>query len=300
MIDSSGFARAFGYAGALVSVGGVVGRHLVRRSWNAPADAPVREAAFRRLTLLTFAATLLLPIAAWCALRHQALDLVDEGETLGAAQYQLALASAWAAGWKAQLAAAFLAVAAWIPWRHRPYFGRRLAILAALAVVTTLPLTGHFHALRMGSVVGVLVGALHLIGAGTWLGTLAILALVGWMGDGEGRGSRVTRLITRFSPFALTGAALTALSGLLAAWQTVGTFAALTGSAYGRTLLVKLSFLAGAAALGAYNWKVVQPKLQAGSGEALLRRSAFTELALGAALLIATAILVVLPAPGLE
>lgn len=300
MIDSSGLARAFGYAGALVVVGGVVARQLLRRSWNDAADAPHREAALRRVTLVVFLAALLLPLAAWGALRHQALDLVDEGETLGLAQYQLVLASAWAAGWKAQVAAAFLAVLAWWPWHGRPYFGRRLAVLAALAVVTTLPLTGHFHALRIGSVLGVLIGALHLLGAGTWLGTLAILATVGWTGNDAGRGDRVARLITRFSPFALTGASLVALSGTLAAWQTVGSFGALTGTPYGRTLLVKLSFLVGVAGLGAFNWKVVQPRLRAGTGEGVLRRSAYTELALGAALLIATALLVALPAPGLE
>jgi putative copper export protein len=63
---------------------------------------------------------------------------------------------------------------------------------------------------------------------------------------------------------------------------------------------VKLCCLGGVAALGAYNWRVVQPKLEAGAGDDLLRRSAWTELALGAVLLIVTAVLVALPAPGME
>lgn len=299
-LDFSTIARALGYFGALVVVGGVVARDLIRRSWPAEADEAARTAAFQRLTYVTFIAALFLPIAAWFALRHQAADLVDEGETLGAAQYQLALASHWAAGWKSQAAAALLAVAAWFPIRGRAFFGARLAPLAALAVVATFPLTGHFHALHIGVIAGTLSGALHLLGAGLWLGTLVLIASIGWCGPVEGKGSRVARLITRFSPLALTGAGLAALSGLVTGYQTVGTFAALFGSAYGRTLLVKLSFLVGVAALGAFNWRVVQPKLNAGTGEALLRRSAFIEISLGAGLLIATAILVALPAPGLD
>ncbi|HET7040398.1 MAG TPA: CopD family protein [Gemmatimonadales bacterium] len=300
MIDVAALARALGYAGALVVVGAVIARSLLRQSWHAEGDAAARSIAQHRLALLTFGATFLLLFAAAMALHHQALDLVDEGETLSAAQYRLALASAWAAGWKAQVAAALLALVAWLPGRTRPYFGARLAPLAALALAATFPLTGHFHALPIGRVWGVLLGALHLLGAGLWLGTLALLAAVGWSGDAEGRGSRVARLIARFSPRALTGAALLALTGVLTGWQTVGSFGALTATPYGRMLLIKLSFLVGVAALGAFNWRVVQPKLAAGTGEGILRRSALIELALGAGLLLATAILVALPAPGLD
>lgn len=300
MIDLSTFARALGYTGALVLVGGVVARSLIRRCWNAAEDEPARAVALHRLSLLVFGATFFLLVAAWGGLRHQAIDLVDEGETLGAAQYQLALASSWATGWKAQLVAALFALVAWFPARGRPRFGARLAPLAALGVAATFPLMGHFHALKIGTIAGVLLGALHLLGAGLWLGTLTLLVAVGWGGEAAGRGSRVARLILRFSPLALTGASIVALTGLLTGWQTVGSFGALLGTPYGRTLLIKLSFLIGVAGTGAFNWRVVQPKLAAGGGEQLLRRSAYIELAMGIGLLLATAILVALPAPGLE
>lgn len=300
MIDIAAFTRALGYSGALVLVGAVVARSLLRRSWDTPADESVRAAVLHRLALVTFGASFLLFIAAYGALRHQALDLVDDGETLGWTQYQLALASSWAAGWKAQLAAAILAFIAWLPGRGSPLFRARLAPLAALAVVATFPLTGHFHALKVGVIAGVLLGALHLLGAGLWLGTLTLLAGTAWMGPAEGKTSRVARVITRFSPLALSGAALVALTGVLTAWQTVGSFGALTATSYGRTLLIKLSFLIGVAGTGAFNWRVVQPRLAAGTGEGLLRRSAYIEITMGIGLLIATAILVALPAPGLE
>ena len=299
-LDPSALTRALGYAGALVCIGAIPVRTLLRRSWSDETDAEARTAAQQRLTHIAFAASLLLPLAALVALRSQALQLVDEGERLSGTQYGLALASGWGAAWRAQAAAAVLAVVAWLPRRGQPRLGPRLAPIAALAVAATLPLTGHFRVMPSGVLLGVLTGSLHLIGGGLWLGTLALVASVGWIGGAEGRGSRVARLITSFSPVALTGAAITGLSGVVTAWQTVGSIAAITGTPYGRTLLLKLGCLVGVAALGAYNWRVVQPRLAAGTGEGLLRRSALTELTLGAILLVITALLVVLPAPGLE
>jgi putative copper export protein len=298
--DTAAFARALGFAAAFVCIGAIPARALLRRSWREGVDEPARAIAQARLTYLTFAATLLLLLTVLFALHIQAEQLVDEGERLGAAQYDLALASGWGAGWKAQLIASLLALVAWWPSRGRAIVGPRLAPIAALGLAATLPLTGHAQALHLGSALGELTGTLHVLGGALWLGTLALLALVGWVGDDAGRGSRVARLIAAFSPVALTGASLTALSGVIFAWQTVGSWQALTSSSYGRTLLVKLSCLVGVAALGAWNWKVIQPRLAKGTGDDLLRRSAATELLLGAMLLIVTALLVMLPAPGLE
>jgi len=298
--DPTTFLRAAGYSGALVCIGAVAARELIHRTWATEGDAEVRAAALRRLGQVAFGAALLIPLALLAALRAQAAQLVDEGETLGRTHYILALASRWGTGLKTQGVAALFAVVAWIPWRGRPWLGWKLAPLAAIALAATLPLTGHARAMFHGSSLGVLTGACHVIGAGLWLGTLAMLAATAWLGPVDGRVVRVTRVITAFSPIALAGASLTALSGVISGWQTVGSFQALTGTEYGRTLIVKLCCLAGVAALGAFNWKVVQPKLEAGAGDDLLRRSAWTELGLGALLLIVTAVLVALPAPGME
>jgi len=298
--DPTTFLRAAGYSGALVCIGAVAARQLIHRAWSAESEAELRARALERLGVVAFAAALLIPVAVLAALRAQAAQLVDEGETLNGAHYTMALASRWGTGLKTQGVAALFAVIAWIPWKGRPWLGWRMAPLAAFGLAATLPLTGHARAMFHGSSLGVLNGACHVIGAGLWLGTLAVLASTAWLGPEDGRVVRVTKVISAFSPVALVGATLTALSGAISGWQTVGSFQALTGTEYGRTLILKLCCLAGVAALGAFNWKVVQPKLERGAGEDLLRRSAWTELGVGVLLLLVTAVLVALPAPGME
>lgn len=298
MIDA--LARALSFAGALVVIGAVPARALLRHAWRDAAHDAAREVALPRLARAAFYASLLLPLAAAFPLHGQAAALVDEGETLGWAQYQLVLASSWAWVWKAQVAAALLAVIAWVPWRGRPFFGPGLAPVAALGLAATVPLMGHPRVVPMGATLGILAGALHLLGAGIWLGTLTHLAVVAWAGPAEGRVTRLSALVSAFSPLALAGAACVGVTGLLTAWQTVGTVGALWSSTYGRTLLLKLGTLAAILALGAYHWRVAQPRLARGEGGEVFRRSAYIELALGAVLLLITSLLVALPAPGLD
>src|ERR1041384_4685389 len=71
----------------------------------------------------------------------------------------------------------------------------------------------------------------------------------------------------------------------------------LTESSYGLVLAVKLAALAAVAAMGAYNWRVVQPALARPEGEERIGRSAGLELLFGLLLLAATAVLVALPFP---
>lgn len=299
-MDLAAVARALNFAAALICIGAIPARSIFRRSWGRPEDAQAHDAAQTRLTWIVFTAALILPLAAFVALRTQAFQLVDEGETLGGAQFTLALASGWGTGWKAQAAASLLAVIAWIPRRGRPMVGPRLAPIAALALAATLPLSGHARTVPIGEVAGVLALALHLIGGGLWLGNLALLTVAGWGVDPDRSGRRVATLFANFSSVALVGAAIIALSGAVVGWQTVGSLGALTASPYGRMLLFKLATLVGVAALGVWNWKVVQPRLALGTGAPLIHRSAAIELTLGAVLLLLTALLVVLPAPGLK
>jgi copper transport protein len=65
---------------------------------------------------------------------------------------------------------------------------------------------------------------------------------------------------------------------------------------YGRTLLLKIGTVALVAAVGAWNWRAVRPRLSA-TGPGPLRRSAPLELLAAAIVLALTAVLVATPTP---
>jgi putative copper export protein len=104
-------------------------------------------------------------------------------------------------------------------------------------------------------------------------------------------------MVNGFSPLALTCASILVLSGLVTAWRHLTPFSSLWTTPYGWTLIVKLCFVAGVFALGAWNWKRQRPQLGSEGAAVSIRRSARTELVLAACVLVATAILLSLPSP---
>jgi putative copper export protein len=153
---------------------------------------------------------------------------------------------------------------------------------------------------RLASV-AVLADALHVLGAGGWLGTLLVVVLVGIpialrQAESE-RGQAAAALVNAFSPVALACAAAIAITGVLAAWMHLGTVSALWASDYGRVLLVKLAVIVVIATLGAVNWRVLRPALGNVDAARRIRGSAIAELAIGALVLAITAVLVVTPTP---
>src|SRR5439155_21438921 len=98
----------------------------------------------------------------------------------------------------------------------------------------------------------------HVIGASGWLGTLFLVVFAGLpaarMRDKDQRAAHVARLVTAFSPVALSFAALAAATGVFASWLHLPSVSALWQTPYGQALLRKLVILSGAAATGFYNW----------------------------------------------
>ena len=84
---------------------------------------------------------------------------------------------------------------------------------------------------------------------------------------------------------------------VVSAGLRLGTISALWESTYGRTLLVRLAILVGVAGTGAYNWLRVRPRLGSEIAPKRLQRSTAMELAIGALIVIVTAVLVATPAP---
>ena len=147
------------------------------------------------------------------------------------------------------------------------------------------------------------VNAVHILAASTWLGTLLVLTLIGVRGviragpPGVSRAELVCDLVNSRSPLALTAAAIVALTGVTTAWLHLKRLSSLWTTSYGAALIVKLLFVAGVVAMGAWNWKRVRPVLGESGSEERIRRSATMELFFGGLVLIATAVLVSLPSP---
>jgi copper transport protein len=77
----------------------------------------------------------------------------------------------------------------------------------------------------------------------------------------------------------------------------LGSLSALTGTAYGKTLLGKLAVVAVVAVAGVVNWRSLRPKLGSDGVPQRLRRSAAFELAAALLVLVITAALVGTPLP---
>jgi putative copper export protein len=238
----------------------------------------------------------------------QASGFIEPGESVDRELLTLILTETdWGRGWTAQFGAAVLALGGFLLAVAVPRWGWIGAGLGATLVALAAPLTGHAVTDAAGST-GVLFDALHVLGGSAWLGTLAVMLLAG-LGTlsrlpAEQHGTLAARLVTAFSPVALVGASLAVLAGSVLSWRYLGStmserFGALTGTSWGQALLLKNLTLLAVAALGAWNWRVLLPRLGSVEAAGRLRRSARLEITLGVILLLITAFLVALPMPAL-
>lgn len=174
-----------------------------------------------------------------------------------------------------------------------------IGTLGALALCFAPALSGHAMAVSPGTVWAVSLDAAHVVGAGVWLGTLAVLAtrLQRPPPLDEGAGPALVR---RFSPWALAGAAVVVITGV------IGTFlhldlaqgAELLGNDWVRVLLAKTAVVGGVAIFGFLNWRRATPAYrQSGDSRGILRTMRI-ELALGSLAFLLAAILVVMSPPG--
>jgi copper transport protein len=106
---------------------------------------------------------------------------------------------------------------------------------------------------------------IHLSAVAIWLGGLAMLATIvlrrprppgpksaggAAARRGEAATAEAARAVTRFSPIALSCVAAIVVTGTYQAWRGVGTLGALTGTTYGRLLLLKIAAMCALIALG--------------------------------------------------
>ncbi|WP_028814707.1 copper resistance protein CopC [Streptomyces flavidovirens] len=111
------------------------------------------------------------------------------------------------------------------------------AVLAA-GIAATWALSEHASTgLQPG--IAMPVDVLHLLAAATWLGGLAALLIALYRVPGLERTA-----VRKFSRLAFASVAVVAVTGTYQAWRQVGSWSALTGTAYGQLLLVKIGLVA--------------------------------------------------------
>ncbi len=136
--------------------------------------------------------------------------------------------------------------------------------LASMAVLAT-SFVSHAAAQPSHRFIAVSAQVAHIAAGAVWMGVLLHLFFVRReMLHGEATTPRmalVAEIVRRFSPVALAMTSLLALTGLLGACRFVGHFPALFTSAYGLTLLVKLTLILPAVFAGFVNFRFIRPRL---------------------------------------
>ena len=302
-----------GFATRLFVLGPALGG---ARGKGSRDDDALGVGAIRVVRLLRVGAAVLLPaLLAALAMQSSSVHGVGFAEALspallGAVVTKTGFGTAWLV---TTLAAAAVAVIAFLLGRQtmRPHAsggtGLWWAGLLASAVMFVGPsLTGHAMAAAGQHHFAVVSDWLHLAAGGLWVGGLFHLALSVPAALARLRGAErarsVGRVISRFTRAAVPGVAVVALAGLYSSWIHLGSFGALWGTAYGRTLLAKLLLVAAMLLLGAVNGFRYGPRAGrlAGSDDEGARgavergflRSVRLEAALGVLVLLAAAVLV--------
>jgi putative copper export protein len=245
---------------------------VLRRTTGLPADSEAFAAAARRASRIGFAGSVLLLVMTFLAMSN------------GRSGPQVT----------AQIVFGVLLAIAFALWRSRSAWV--LGALVAVALALRNIVTGRWASL---------VNPLHVTAASLWIGSLLVLVVAGLPAilrgsvPPERREGLVAEMVARFSNLALGAAALLGVTGVITAWRHLKFLAALWTTPYGWAFDVKLCLVLIVAALGAWNWRRMRPRLGAEGAARELQRSATRELLFAGLVLIVTAVLVSLPAPQL-
>jgi putative copper resistance protein D len=177
-------------------------------------------------------------------------------------------------------------------------------VIFAASLVGSLAWGG--HAIGAQGIEGIIhptADVLHLIAAAAWIGTLVPLALLLSKTGEDADLLPVARTATlRFSTLGIASVGTLLLTGMVNTWYLVGSVSALTGSNYGRLLMIKLALFLTMVGIAAFNWSQLTPRLgknaDAGAAQRARRalcRNATIEASFGAAIICIVAVLGTLP-----
>ena len=289
--------RWLGLVGILGVIGAVGFRTLVIGRMHGAADAPEGLSVARRAARVGLLAAVVTGVAAVLRLGAQAVALQPGGVFDAGVLRTILGDTAWGLAWMIEAGSVIVAIAGFLVAR-RSSSGWSIAATGALGLAIALAFTGHSASAERQSTLAPFVEVLHVLAAGGWVGTLLVLVAAGLPAilalPADRRGAEATAMVAAFSPAALVFAGLAVATGVFATWVHAGLLPSL-GTPYGRTLAIKVLAFLAVAALGAYNWRRVRPKLGEPAVVGHLRRSATLELVGAAIVLAVTAVLVATP-----
>jgi putative copper resistance protein D len=287
-------ANAWLYAAVLLAVGVCATRWWLRLDVRSGLLEAAVDALEHRLGRLALRTATVVAIALVVRMWAHTVSTFGWSEALTLdALVVVGIQSRWGHAWQIQMAAALALVGSslWVRLDRRS--GWPAATLASVGVCATLPLVGH----AAGSTGRILLHAVHLLGAGLWIGTLAVVLIVG-------RPKADAVLLPRFSPVAFSGMTTLAVTGAFTAYLYVGSLSNLWTTLYGRVLSAKIAVFAAVGFCGWLNWRQFSGAAARGTrkGEsgAASRRTVvlpLVEVCLAAAVVILTGLLTQLEHP---
>ncbi|MHC4924957.1 MAG: CopD family protein [Planctomycetota bacterium] len=210
------------------------------------------------------------------------------------------LGTAWGTSWWIHLTGAvLLAVGLLVAGSQGRRPGWWLIAVAALLLAAVPGLSGHASGTDRYRTLMILNNAVHVIAAGTWVGGLLAVVVIGLPALREANApsqlggglTALATLVARFSAVAVIAVAVLTLTGIVNARVILGSWQVLFGTFYGWTLMWKVGLVGLTGLLGLYHWLVVRPELEDGLGSDRLRPTALVELALALVVLGTTALL---------
>ena len=290
-------ARGLLFVGLLALIGAVSFKVLVLGGARA-IPLELKERMTRRAATLGIASAGLVIVVALVRLRLESQmmsAMPDMPGMKGMTVREMVTRTDWGFAFRLQVAAALAALIAFALALRRVRGAWFVAGASALVLAITPALGGHAAASPRFTSLMIAGDWLHVLGGASWLGSLLSVMIIGlpialtlqppdsW--------ASISSLVNAFSPVALLSAAVVVASGVFASWVHVEHLSALWQTNYGKTVLVKLLFVAITLGIGAYNFKRVQPQLSNEVGTHRLRRSAGAELIVGFLILLVTGLL---------
>jgi putative copper export protein len=300
-------ARWITFAATMLALGSAaVGVILIPRHTN---PLPDRARLLRHTARVGWWACVALIAASMLRLLDQMLALRSPGDPLVSGLSSLLFATTWGTGflWQMNAASLSLLVFLWLASGDRARGVWSLSMLVTSGLAWTPALQGHAIGTEEFTVAAVIADTAHVLGAGLWLGSIAV---IGWLGSratarampiSESRiraDSTLRALVPLVPPLALTGATMLIASGITSTVLHLRSLSDLWTEAWGRFVLIKSVLIFVISALGARNWRRLGRQMDDARGVEALRTALVTELIVSALLLLVTALLVVTPLPG--